>query len=52
METIKTLASIDNATLAKAMDQVKATEAQKARAMKEIEDYRYMRAEIAKMFRR
>lgn len=52
METIKTLASIDNATLTMAMEQVKATEEQKARAMKIIEDYRYAKAEIAKMFGR
>lgn len=49
-DTIKILASYDDETLAKAMQEVKASDEKKAEVMKQIHDYRYIKREIAKMF--
>lgn len=50
IETVKTLAALDETTLKKAMKEVKASDKAKARAIKEINDYKYVRNEIAKIF--
>lgn len=50
IETVKTLATLDENTLKKAMKEVKASTKAKARAIKEINDYKYLRNEIAKIF--
>lgn len=50
VDTIKVLASLDNETLLKAMQEVKASDAAKERAINSINDYKYARKEIAKLF--
>lgn len=50
VDTIKVLASLDNETLLKAMQEVKASDAVKERAINSINDYKYARKEIAKLF--
>ena len=49
--TLKTLANESNETLEKAMKMVSGTEEAKARALKEINDYRYAKETLAKWFK-
>lgn len=51
VETMKTLIEMDDETLNKAMAKVKATQEQKARAMKEINDCKYAKEIMRKWFR-
>lgn len=51
VETMKTLIEMDDETLNKAMAKVKATQEQKARAMKEINDCKYVKEIMRKWFR-
>jgi len=52
VEMIKELAKLDTTTLNEAMKRVKGTEAQKNAALKEINEYKFMREEIGKWFRK
>ena len=52
MEAIKTLADYDEATLARAMQEVRGTEEAKAKALEEIRRYKEMRNIIAGWFRK
>lgn len=51
MTEIKTLATLTTEELTEAMKKVKATDEAKARALKEIEDYKEIRNTIKKWFR-
>ena len=48
--TLKIFENIDNETIEKALSKTKGSDTAKARALKEINDYKYIRAELKKMF--